>query len=216
MQRRLNSLSIPGLSTALRDVIWEPVKDWFLKRTRQERFLLIGGGLTAVIITLGSVCLWIQETVEAQKDRYESILASMRDVEEQLKTHKALLSQRREVEHFFRRVDDHQNPLSLLETLFKDTLGEEARPRITETGSKNFGQQFHQTTLRVSELRMTSLEKLLTIVNSLTTGKAPFLITHLIIDKNEGISKLDVRIDLSTVAKGQVAAERDGVNSSQG
>lgn len=216
MQRRLIPNPIGSLAKAIHGNVWAPIKTWFLRRTRQEQALLIGGGCAAAFITLGFVFLSVRDTVQAQADRYEGVLANMRAVEEQLKTHKALLTQRREVEHFFRRVDDHQNPLSLLETLFKNVLGDDARPRITETGTKNFGQHFRQTTLRVSELRMTSLEKLLTLVNALTTGNAPFLVTHLLIDKNEGSGKLDVRLDVSTVAKGQVTAERDEQNGSQG
>lgn len=216
MQRRLISRPLGSLSQVAQGTVITPVRNWFLQRTRQEQMLLIGGGCAAALIILGFVSLSVRDTVQSQRDRYDAILANMRAVEEQLKTHKALLAQRREVEHFFRRVDDHQNPLSQLETLFKNTIGNEARPRITETGTKNFGQQFRQTTLRVSELRMTSLEKLLSVVNALTTGNAPFLITHLMIDKNEGSGKLDVRLDVSTVAKGQVTVERDEQNGTQG
>ncbi len=209
MQRRLISPSFTSTIRHHRESLVAPVRDWLDQRTQQERLTLAGGAITVALMILFFVVTAIFEGWEAQAYRYETTLTAIRDAEDQLKTHQTLLAQRREVEHFFRRVDDHQNPLSLLETLFKANLGEEARPRITETGSKNFGQHFRQTTFRVSDLSMTSLEKLLTVVNALTNGKAPFLVTHLTIDKNESGGKLDVKLDVSTVSKGQVPVEKD-------
>jgi predicted hotdog family 3-hydroxylacyl-ACP dehydratase len=209
MQRGLIQEQLGQLSKTLRSSAIEPAREWFGKRSEREQWLVIGGTIAVIVTTIGFIGLGIRERIDEQTARYEAALASISEAREHLKSHKALIASRREVENFFRRVDDHQNPLSLLENLFKENLGDEARPRITETGSKNFGQQFRQTTFRVSDIRISSLEKLLTIVNSLTTGKAPFLITNLIIDKNGGSGRLDVRLDVSTVSKGQVAQERD-------
>jgi hypothetical protein len=209
MQRRLTSSSLISTIRNRREILLAPIRAWIAQRTQQERLTLAGGAIIIALIILFFGVTALYEGWEAQAYRYETTVTAIRDAEDQLKTHQTLLAQRREVEHFFRRVDDHQNPLSLLETLFKANLGEDARPRITETGSKNFGQHFRQTTFRISDLSMTSLEKLLTVVNALTNGKAPFLVTHLSIDKNESGGKLDVKLDVSTVSKGQVPVEKD-------
>lgn len=209
MQRGLIAQPVGQLVQMMESSVINPGRTWFNTRTEREQWLVLGGALLFIIISIGFIGLQIRDRIDAQVVRYESALAAIGDAREQLKTHKALIASRREVENFFRRVDDHQNPLSILETLFKENLGDEPRPRITETGSKNFGQQFRQTTFRVSEIKISSLETLLTLVNVLTTGKAPFLITHLEVDKNEGSGKLDVRLDVSTVAKGQVVQEKE-------
>jgi hypothetical protein len=209
MQRGLILERLSRISKIARSSAIDPAREWFGKKAEREQWLIIGGAFAVILSTIGFVGLKLRARIDEQTARYEGAIASISDAREQLKSLKALIASRREVENFFRRVDDHQNPLSLLENLFKENLGDESRPRITETGSKNFGQQFRQTTFRVSDIRISSLEKLLTIVNSLTTGKAPFLITNLVIDKNEGSGRLDVRLDVSTVSKGQVAQERD-------
>lgn len=112
----------------------------------------------------------------------------------------AKLTQRREeIKNRYKQFERREGTLSYLEKLIQNKSSE--TPLIVEGQPQQFGVQFEQVKFTITRIRVNSMENLADLLSELVSGKQPFLITRLQIDRPYSGNRVDVELDVVSIAE---------------
>lgn len=167
----------------------------------REQYLLLGGSFVFCIIAALVIMQPISSMFGEQSLRLSKSLNDAATIRDNLVRFQRLKQRRAEVEQEFKSVEIKEGALSYIEGLLRAKAGiEQGAFTIKDQPAKPFGTEYQQTSFNIN-FTTTDYPHLIDFLQELVDGPKPLVLKKLDLKKSRGGDKLEVDLEVSSIAK---------------
>ncbi len=167
---------------------------------REKNLLLIGTAVMFLIVAM-IVVRPISSRFNEQSLRLAAASADAAAIRDEMVRYLRLKQRRAEVEQEFKSVEIKEGALSYIEGLLRSKAGiDQGAFTIKDQPPKPFGTEYQQTSFSVS-FTTTDYPHLIDFLQELVDGPKPLMVKKLDLKKSRSGDKLEVELEVSSIAK---------------
>lgn len=174
------------------------IAQWFTSLSHRERLLVVGAG----IVLTGLATYNGMETVYGAFSRQSAVQAKLeqdiRTVTNQLAQYRRLKNHKESIEQRYEKIQIKRGVREHIDSLIRNVA--KATPKSITTGATDSFGSFEQTKLSV-KFDSDNLENIVQLLEELTHGNQPVILSKLEITRDYRGTKLEVELDISSIRK---------------
>ena len=180
--------------------LWDKAQEVYQGLSARERIIVLSSAVVIVLLLAYSVLEPISQHLDRKERELQALKTDFREVDLLVATYKKRKAKRDAVRQRYLEVEI-TNVRSHLETLLQNKARvEQGRYSIKPGATSQLGNEFERVGFSV-KFDTTSLSDLVNLLQEITRGSKPLVLSRLDIEKSRRSDKLTVAIDVSSIRK---------------